>query len=134
MKFETALRTSMATEILNRLQAGTAQAPKLQIYSGAMPANIGDAIAGTLLAELDIATTVGTVTDGVLTFDAITDDASANASGDPTWARLLNRDGIEIIYLTASASGAGGELQVNPGSIVSGETVSASLGIIRAGV
>jgi len=133
MKFETALRTTMANEILARLQAGTAALPKIQCYDGAIPSNIGDAIADNLLFEMEMSSTVGTVTDGVITFDPISDDASANNAGAVGWARLLNRDGVEIIYLTASAQGLGGELQVNPGTIAAGETVSATLGIIRAG-
>lgn len=134
MKFKTTLRSAMAQEIVSAIAAGSASAPKLQIYDGAMPTGIGGAISGSLLAELEVSNTVGTVANGVLTFGSITDDSSANASGDPTWARILDRDGGEVIHLTASAQGGSGEVQVNPGTISAGEPVTATLGVIRAGV
>lgn len=133
MKFDNATKSALALEIITKIAAGTTASPKLQIYDGAVPVNIGDAIAGTLLAELEISNTVGTESNGVITFDAISDDTSANASGDPTWARILDRDGVERLQMTASAQGGSGEVQVNPGTIASGETVTASLGVIRIG-
>lgn len=133
MKFQSALSSAMAQEIIAAISQGSASSPKLEIYSGAVPSAIGDPITGTLLAELEISNTVGSESGGVITFDAISDDASASGSGDPTWARILDRDGVEKIHMTASGQGEGGEVQVNPGSITSGEPVSASLGIIRVG-
>lgn len=134
MKFKTALRSAMAQEIVSSIASGTTSTPKLQIYDGAMPSEVGGAIAGNLLAELGIANTVGTIANGVLTFDSISDDSSANASGDPSWARIIDRDGGEVLHLTASAQGGSGEVQVNPGTISAGEPVTATLGVIRAGV
>lgn len=134
MKFSTVLRSALAQEIINSIAAGSASAPKLQLYDGAQPASIGDAIAGNLLAELELSNTVGTESNGVVTFSAISDDASANASGDPTWARILDRDGNERIHMTASEQGGAGEVQVNPGTITAGQPVTATLGIIRAGL
>lgn len=133
MKFDNATKSVLAQEIIDKIATGTAASPSLQLYDGAMPAAIGDAIAGTLLAEFQITNAVGTESNGVITFDAIADDASADATGDPTWGRILDRDGAERIHMTASAQGGAGEIQVNPGTITAGEPVSVSLGIIRAG-
>lgn len=133
MKLDNALRSAMANQIVAAIANGTIASPKLQIYNGTMPTNIGDAFSGTLLAELAISNAVGTVSNGVLTFGTITDDSAANATGTPTWARILDRAGGERIYMTASAQGGSGEVQVNPGTITVGEAVSATLGIIRAG-
>lgn len=133
MKFENALKSAMAQEIIESIAIGSASTPKLQIYNGAVPAAIGDAIAGTLLAEFDIDNAVGSVANGVLTFSAIIDDPSANATGDPTWGRIIDRDGATKIHMTASAQGGSGEIQVNPGTITAGQPVSVSLGVIRVG-
>lgn len=133
MKFENTLKSAMAQEIIDAIATGTSSAPKLQIYNGAVPSAIGDAIAGTLLAEFELDNSVGTEANGVITFSAISDDAAASATGDPTWGRILDRDGTVRIHMTASAQGGYGEIQVNPGTITSGEPVSVSLGVIRVG-
>lgn len=134
MKFDDTTNSSMAQEIIDAIASGTASAPKLQIFSGAVPENVGDPYSGTLLAELELDNSVGSEANGVITFAPISDDSSANATGEPTWARILDRDGVPRVHLTASGQGGEGELQVNPGTITSGEPVAASLGIIRVGV
>jgi len=71
----------------------------LRIYDGSRPANASTAITTqVLLAELRFANpAAASVTNGVITFDTISPDTSANATGTATWARCLKSDGTTAI-------------------------------------
>lgn len=115
-------RTSHLQAIADALDNGY-----LRIYSGTVPATADTALSGqTLLAELRFAATAeASNTGGVLTFDVITDDSSADASGTPTFARCLEDDGTTpVIDLSASGNGGGGEVELATASIVALAEVS----------
>lgn len=134
MKLTTTRRSTIAQGIIADMAAGTTNPnPALQIYTGTIPASMGGAIADTLLATLTPSATVATQANGVITFDAITEDSSADASGTAGWARILDRDGAEAAYFTVSAVGGGGDIQLNTTSIVSGGPVSITSGQITVG-
>lgn len=133
MKIRTGLRTILAQDFLDDIAKGSIGSPKIELYSGSMPSNIGDAINGDLLAEFTLPNAVGTVANGVLTFDPIGSDSSANASGAVGFARVLDRDAAEVLYLTVSNTGGGGELQLSTVLLTAGEPVTITSGVIRAG-
>ena len=84
--FLQALRNNMLDEITALIDAG-AGAGLLRIYNGTRPATGGSAT--TLLAELTLSDPcAAAASGGILTFSAITQDSSANASGTATWARV----------------------------------------------
>jgi hypothetical protein len=58
----------------------------------------------------------------VLTFDTITQDSSANATGTATWFRIVDSDGNFVIDGTVGTSGA--DLNLNTTAIVATESVS----------
>ena len=62
----------------------------LRIYNGTQPASVATALSGqTMLAELELsATAAPAASGGMLTFNAITDEASAPATGTQTWATV----------------------------------------------
>lgn len=102
----------------------------LRIYSNDS-ADPDAASNGTLLAELQFASTAfqsatddGTNASAVA--NAITQDASANASGTAAHWRAFNSGGTMINKGTVSGTGGGGELQLNNTSIVAGGIVSIS--------
>jgi len=71
----------------------------LRIYDGTQAADADTAVgAQVLLAELRFSATAapGAVA-GVITFNAITDDTAANATGTATWYRCLKSDGTSVI-------------------------------------
>lgn len=72
----------------------------LRIYSGTQPATADTALSGnTLLAELRFnATAAPAASAGVLTFNAITQDSSADASGTATFFRALKSDGTTVMF------------------------------------
>jgi hypothetical protein len=102
----------------------------LRIYSGTAPANADAALSGnTLLAVLPLgATAFGAAVGGVVTANAITADASADANGTPTFFRLLASNGTTVVFQgTAGASGQELNLSnLSGGQIVAGGSVSVS--------
>jgi hypothetical protein len=72
----------------------------LRIYDGTQALTADTAVgAQVLLAELRFnATAFGAAVAGVITANAITADASANATGTATWFRALKSDGTTAVY------------------------------------
>lgn len=72
----------------------------LRIYDGTQATNADTAVgAQVLLAELRFsATAFPAAVAGLLTANAITSDASANATGTATWFRALKSDGSTVVY------------------------------------
>ena len=95
----------------------------LRIYNGTQPASVATALSGnTLLAELPLsATAAPAASGGVLTFNAITDEASAPATGTQTWATLTTSAGTRVVDM--SCGNGSGDLNLS-GTITSGGTVS----------
>lgn len=88
----------------------------IRFYSGTRPANADTALAGnTLLAECRLgATAFGSMASGVATANAITQDASADASGNPSFARLLESDGTTVFAdVSVGKTGGSEELLIN---------------------
>ena len=71
----------------------------LRVYDGTQAATADTAVgAQVLLAELRFnATAAPAASGGVLTFNAITADSSANASGTASWFRALKSDGTTVV-------------------------------------
>jgi hypothetical protein len=104
---------------------------KLRIYNGTRPATGGTAT--TLLAELTCNATFAPAASGaVLTLNAITQDASADATGTATWFRLVKSDGTTHV-LDGDVGTSGSDLNLNSTSITSGATVSVTSFTITAG-
>jgi hypothetical protein len=81
----------------------------IRVYSGTRPATVGTVLSSnTLLAQLTgNASQFGTVSSGVLTVSAITDDSSADASGTPTFARVFKSDGTTAVFDCSAGVGSG---------------------------
>jgi hypothetical protein len=99
----------------------------LRIYDGTQAATADTALgAQVLLAELRWnATAFPAASSGVATANAITSDASANATGTATWFRALKSDGTTVVFDGSVGTGTN-DLVLNTTSIVSGATVAVS--------
>lgn len=125
MKITPARRSAIAQDLIADMAAGTTNPnPVMEIYTGTIPA-MGGTISDTLLATLTLTTQVATESNGVITFDSITEDSSADASGDAGWCRVLDRDGGEAAYFTIADDGSG-EINFSSVSIVAGAPVAVS--------
>jgi len=102
-----------------------ANSGKIRLYTGAQPANADAAIgAVTLLAELtNNATAFGASAAGVATANAITSDASADATGTAAWFRQWKSDGTSPLW-DGSVGTSGADLNINTTSIVAGAAVA----------
>lgn len=96
-----------------------------RIYNGTKPAGPGTAITTqTLLAELRYgATAFAAASGGVLTAEAMTQDASANASGTATWYRGLASDGTTA-HIDGTVGTSGADLNLSTTTIVAGVPVA----------
>ena len=116
-----AFRTTIAASLLTRIDTGTTNpAAVFEFYTGAMPATMGGAITATKLGTLTCANPSGTVAAGVLTFSAIAQDDAADAGGTAGWARVLDRDGAEVLYLAIGAVGSGADVEMSNTTVVAG--------------
>lgn len=72
--------------------------------------------------------------DGVLTFSAITQDSSADATGTASWFQILDQpdDGSAECIYSGSVGAGSGDLSLNTTSIVSGAIVSITSATITA--
>jgi hypothetical protein len=97
----------------------------IRIYDGTQPTNADTAVgAQVLLAELRFgADAFPAASAGLLTANAITDDASANATGTATWARILASDGTTV-YFDGSVGTASANVILNSVAISAGAAVS----------
>jgi hypothetical protein len=128
-----ALNTQLANATVNgqgdnlsaRLNSGF-----LRIYDGTQPATADTAVSTqVLLAELTFSATAAPATsNGLITFNAITSDSSANATGTPTWFRAVASNGTTVV-MDGSAGASGCNLNLSGltgGQIIIGGTVAVS--------
>lgn len=108
-------------------------AATIKLYTGTKPAGPDTAITSqTLLGTLTCSDPAGTVATRTLTFDTITADSSADATGTATWARLADSAGVAVIDIDITTTGGGGFGQMNTTSIVSGGPITAPTVTITA--
>jgi len=118
------IRNAMLDTITTRAGASAL----LRLYDGARPATGGAAT--TLLAELTCnATFAPASSGGVLTLNAIAQDASASATGTATWFRIVKSDGTTFV-MDGSVGVSGSDLNVTTTSIVATQPVSVSSFVI----
>lgn len=99
----------------------------LRLYDSTQAATADTAVgAQVLLAELRFnATSAPSASNGVLTFNAITADADANASGTASWFRALRSDGSTVV-MDGSVGTATANLVLNSTAITIHAAVSVS--------
>jgi hypothetical protein len=107
---------------------------KIRIYSGTPPADADASLSGnTLLAELAMSNPAfGAAADSspgaTATASAISNDASADATGTATFFRILDGANAVVAQGSVTATGGGGNMELNTVSIVAAAIVSISAG------
>lgn len=105
--------------------------PVLRIYNGTPPANVDTALSGnTLLAELAMSNPAfGDAADAapgaIATAGAISPDTDADVTGTASFFRIMDRQASPVprIQGAVTATGGGGELELNSIEIQSGAKV-----------
>ena len=113
-------RTALATALMGAWDAA-AGACTIEFYDGAQPAGPATAVgAQVLLGTLTASDPLGVAATGVLTFDPITQDNAADASGTAAWARLKDGAGTARADFSVSNGAGAGEIKLNTATIVMG--------------
>ena len=119
--------TNLAANAAADAVARLVDAGKLRIYDGTQPATADTAVSTqVLLSTLTLnATSAPVAAAGVLSFNAITQDASAAATGTATWFRVLKSDNTTAVF-DGSVGTATSDIILNTVSIVAAAVVSIS--------
>ena len=109
-------------------EAPIGTAPLLRMYSGAMPANTAAAATGTLLVEMTLPSDWLTAPSaGGVSKSGTWQDLSANAGGTLGYYRIYNSAGTLCHDQgTITATGGGGDMEVDNTSVASGQQVTVS--------
>jgi hypothetical protein len=123
-----ALKEALANAWLAQLATGSGN-PSIALYTGTKPAHPGVAVTTqVLLGTGECTPTVGTVTvsgaDVSLAFDAISQDAAADASGIATWARFSDGDGTAVVDVDVSSTAGTGFFKMNTTSVIAGGPIA----------
>ena len=98
---------------------------KLQVYSGAAPANTATAASGTKLIEITLAADwAAAAANGSKALSGVPLATTALAGGTVGYYRFVTSGGTCHTQGPASATGGGGELTVDNALLVSGQNVS----------
>lgn len=121
-KLTAARKNTMADALATSLNSGY-----LRIYSGTEPATADTALSGnTLLAELRFnATAAPSAVAGLLTFNAITQDSSNDASGTATFFRAFRSNGTTVEF-QGTVGTSGTALVMASTTITAGGTTAVS--------
>ena len=121
-KYSDTMVNAEADAIGNALNSGF-----IRIYDGSQPATADTALSGqTLLAELVLnADAFPAASAGLLTANAIASDASANATGTASWARILASNGTTV-WFDGTVGTSAANVVINSVAISAGAVVSCS--------
>jgi hypothetical protein len=104
---------------------GGASSGKIQIFSGARPAN-GQVGSGELLVEIPLTKPCGLIASGQLRLTAA-EMPLVIVSGVPSWARVLNGSGAHVMDCDV---GAGGEIVLSTTPIYAGGVVALTSAVL----
>lgn len=129
LSYSTTLRNAQ----LDAITTAIGTSGKVRIYSGTRPANVAASITGTQLAELPLsATAAAAASSGVLTLNAITTDASADATGTASHFRVFQSNGTTAV-VDGDVGTSGSDMNLNSVSLTIGGSVSVTSWTITAG-
>lgn len=120
---------------LDAIEAAIGASAILKIRTGAAPANVAAADAGTVLATLALpADWLAAASAGSKAKSGTWQDASADAAGTAAHFRIYATDGTTPhIQGTITATGGGGDMTLDNTSIAAGQSITISSFTINAG-
>lgn len=119
-------RSALATALISQIDAGTGPAT-IAFYTGTQPAGPDTAITDqVLLGTLTCSDPSATQSAGVITFNTITQDSAADASGTAAWARLADSTGAGVADFKVTSASGDGAIKLNTTEVVVGGPISIS--------
>ena len=120
--FDDTMRNNRLDQVTADIDAGGA-AGSIRLYDGTQPAKGGAAT--TLLAEGTFSfPSFPAASGGTMSANAITGDASANATGTATWGRIVDSTGAFVMDGTVGAVGSGADIEIDNTNIAAGQAVN----------
>lgn len=118
---------------IDAIETAIGTAPTLEIRSGSVPANAAAADSGTLLASMTLPSDwLAAASSGSKTLLGTWQDASADATGTAGHFRIKVSSTCHI-QGTVTATGGGGDMQLDNTSIASGQQVTITAFTLSAG-
>jgi hypothetical protein len=120
------LSTTVRNARLDVIESTISTSAVLRIYTGAQPANCAAANSGTLLAEMALPSDwMAAAASGAKALSGTWNDTSANNTGTAGHFRIYETTGTTChIQGSVTATGGGGDLQLDNTSIASAQTVT----------
>lgn len=116
---------ALSGDVCDVINTALGTAATIKFYTAPMPADTTVGITTqTLLGTCTCANPAGVESGGTLTFSAISNDASADATGVCTWVRIANAAATTIMDLDVTATGGGGYVQMASTSITAGGPIA----------
>ena len=124
-RIATTARNAAADAVVDLLDAG-AGAGYVEIRTGSQPATANTAASGTLLATITLADPAfGAAASGVALADVIPEPTTTGAAaGTAGWFRGYDSTGAAVIDGSVTASGGGGDMELNTTTISVGVDVT----------
>lgn len=109
-------------------RADVGGAGSLRIYTGAQPADADTAPSGTLLVTIALAATAfgAANSSGTAALASTPRSGTGAAAGTAGWFRVLSGGGATVFDGQVTATGGGGQLELDNTSIAVGQTVNVS--------
>lgn len=118
-----AARNAATDAVVDRIDLGAA-AGTLKIMSGTQPADADDAGSGTLLCTVTLGDPAyGAASAGAAALSG-TPSGTAVADGNAGWFRVEDSNGGNVFDGSVTATGGGGDLELDNVSIATGQTVT----------
>lgn len=117
----TGYSTTLRNSQLDAITTAVGNGGKLQIYDGTRPATGGAAT--TKLAEFTLGTPFAGAASAAALSPTLPSNVSGLAAGTATWFRITTSGGTQVIDGSVTATGGGGDLQLNTTTISVGVTV-----------
>lgn len=120
----TQLSTAVRDALLDQIEATIGTTPILEVRTGSVPATCATAASGTLLASITLPSDWMAASSSASKSKSGTwQDASANNTGTAAHYRIYDSTGTTChIQGTVTATGGGGDLEVDNTSFASGQT------------
>lgn len=127
--------TTARNASLDAIETAIGTGAVLKIRSGTVPANVGTADAGTVLATMTLPSDwLAAASSGSKAKSGTWEDTSADATGTAGHFRIYASDGTTAhIQGTVTATGGGGDMTLDNVSIASGQAITVSTFTLTAG-
>lgn len=117
------LSTGVRNARLDQIETTIGTLPHLKIRSGAAPANVAAADAGTVLADLALPSDwLAAAAAGAKAKSGTWSDSSADATGTAAHFRIYDSGGVAQLQGTVGITGSGADMEVDNTSFATGQS------------